>query len=110
MHFSICARARGQVRACGPRTLGVDSRLATPHHAWREAMEGQPDDQNQDLTVFVQNLLKEMQGRFQHMSDAIVNRIDDMGSRIDDLERSISELIREAGVEEGAAAPPPAQR
>ena len=66
------------------------------------AMEGQ-DDQNQDLTLFVQNLLKEMQGRFQTMSDSIINRIDDMGARIDDLEKSISELIQEAGVEGEAA-------
>eukprot|EP00437_Effrenium_voratum_P043459 CAMPEP_0181475506 /NCGR_PEP_ID=MMETSP1110-20121109/41221_1 /TAXON_ID=174948 /ORGANISM="Symbiodinium sp., Strain CCMP421" /LENGTH=75 /DNA_ID=CAMNT_0023600749 /DNA_START=57 /DNA_END=284 /DNA_ORIENTATION=+ len=66
-------------------------------------MEGQ-DDQNQDLTLFVQNLLKEMQGRFQTMSDSIVNRIDDMGARIDDLEKSISELIQEAGVEGDANA------
>ena len=77
-------------------------------------MEGQ-DDQNQDLTLFVQNLLKEMQGRFQTMSDSIINRIDDMGSRIDDLEKSISELIQEAGVEgdatasQAAQAPPPAR-
>eukprot|EP00445_Apocalathium_hangoei_P010702 CAMPEP_0203871382 /NCGR_PEP_ID=MMETSP0359-20131031/18711_1 /ASSEMBLY_ACC=CAM_ASM_000338 /TAXON_ID=268821 /ORGANISM="Scrippsiella Hangoei, Strain SHTV-5" /LENGTH=78 /DNA_ID=CAMNT_0050790055 /DNA_START=126 /DNA_END=362 /DNA_ORIENTATION=- len=65
-------------------------------------MESTPDDQHQDLTVFVQNLMKEMQGRFQNMSDSIVNRIDDMGARVDDLEKSISELIQEAGVEEAA--------
>uniref|UniRef100_A0A7S4VIA5 Heat shock factor binding protein 1 n=1 Tax=Alexandrium monilatum TaxID=311494 RepID=A0A7S4VIA5_9DINO len=67
------------------------------------AMEGGQADEQQDLTLFVQNLLKEMQGRFQTMSDSIINRIDDMGSRIDDLEKSISELIQEAGVEDGAA-------
>ena len=47
----------------------------------------------------MQDLLKEMQSRFQTMSDSVVNRIDDMGSRIDDLEKSISELIQEAGAE-----------
>lgn len=67
-----------------------------------KAVEGQ-DDQNQDLTLFVQNLLKEMQGRFQTMSDSIINRIDDMGARIDDLEKSISELIQEAGAEDAGA-------
>ena len=46
-----------------------------------------PDDQHTDLTLFVQNLLKEMQTRFQTMSDGIINRIDDMGTRIDELER-----------------------
>mmetsp|Transcript_124514 Transcript_124514/g.363567 ORF Transcript_124514/g.363567 Transcript_124514/m.363567 type:complete len:84 (+) Transcript_124514:71-322(+) len=63
-------------------------------------MEGGQGDEHQDLTLFVQNLLKEMQGRFQTMSDSIINRIDDMGSRIDDLEKSISDLIQEAGVED----------
>ena len=62
-------------------------------------MEGGQDGENQDLTLFVQNLLKEMQGRFTTMSDSIVNRIDDMGARIDDLEKSISELIQEAGAD-----------
>ena len=54
----------------------------------------------QDLTVFVQQVLKEMQGKFQSMSDNIVTRIDDMGSRIDDLEKNISELLAQAGVDE----------
>jgi len=58
------------------------------------------DEQHQDLTLFVQNLLKEMQGRFQQMSDGIVTRIDDMGSRIDDLEKSIQDLIAETGTED----------
>ena len=48
----------------------------------------------------MQNLLKEMQGRFQTMSDAVINRIDDMGERIDELDKSISELMSQAGVEE----------
>ena len=54
----------------------------------------------QDLTVFVQQVLKDMQGKFQNMSDNIVTRIDDMGSRIDDLERNIAELLAQAGVDE----------
>lgn len=59
----------------------------------------------QELTVFVQNLLQQMQTRFQEMSDAIINRIDEMGARIDDLEKSIGELMQQAGIEEtdGAA-------
>jgi len=59
----------------------------------------------QELTVFVQNLLQQMQGRFQEMSDAIINRIDEMGGRIDDLEKSIAELMQQAGIEEGEGAP-----
>jgi len=54
----------------------------------------------QDLTVFVQNLLQQMQGRFQSMSTAIIGRIDEMGTRIDGLEKSIAELMTQAGIEE----------
>ena len=38
--------------------------------------------------------------RFESMSEAIVDRIDDMGKRIDELEGSISELLVQAGVED----------
>mmetsp|Transcript_10000 Transcript_10000/g.25894 ORF Transcript_10000/g.25894 Transcript_10000/m.25894 type:complete len:88 (+) Transcript_10000:21-284(+) len=57
----------------------------------------------QELTVFVQNLLQQMQGRFATMSDQIISRIDEMGSRIDELESSIGELMAQAGVEEETA-------
>tara|TARA_B110001452_G_C15140794_1_gene397206 strand:+ start:182 stop:478 length:297 start_codon:yes stop_codon:yes gene_type:complete len=63
----------------------------------------------QDLTVFVQNLLQQMQGRFATMSDAIIGRIDDMGHRIDELENSIGELMAQAGIEEEPAAEPGAE-
>lgn len=54
----------------------------------------------QDLTSFVQQVLHDMQGKFQNMSDNIVTRIDDMGGRIDDLEKNIAELLSQAGVDE----------
>ncbi|KOO25500.1 heat shock factor binding protein 1 [Chrysochromulina tobinii] len=64
----------------------------------------------QDLTIFVQNLLQQMQGRFATMSDAIIGRIDEMGHRIDELENSIGELMAQAGIDEeptaDGAAPP----
>jgi len=56
----------------------------------------------QDLTIFVQSLLQQMQTRFSTMSNAIIGRIDEMGSRIDDLEKSIAELMTQAGIEEEA--------
>jgi len=62
---------------------------------------GDADPQStQDLTVFVQNLLQQMQTRFQTMSNAIIGRIDEMGTRIDELEKSIGELMTQAGIEE----------
>ena len=63
-------------------------------------MQGGEVQNTEDLTVFVQSLLEQMQSRFQQMSDAIIGRIDEMGNRIDDLENSISELMEQAGVED----------
>eukprot|EP00238_Polyblepharides_amylifera_P012461 CAMPEP_0196582368 /NCGR_PEP_ID=MMETSP1081-20130531/38680_1 /TAXON_ID=36882 /ORGANISM="Pyramimonas amylifera, Strain CCMP720" /LENGTH=78 /DNA_ID=CAMNT_0041902909 /DNA_START=126 /DNA_END=362 /DNA_ORIENTATION=- len=65
-----------------------------------KADENNPPQNTADLTAFVQNLLQQMQGRFQTMSDSIIGRIDEMGHRIDDLEKSIGELIQQAGVDE----------
>ncbi|OMJ92990.1 hypothetical protein SteCoe_4068 [Stentor coeruleus] len=64
------------------------------------ADEERPAQQAEDLTVFVQNLLNQMQTRFQQMSDAILGRIDEMGNRIDELEQSISELMEDAAIDE----------
>ncbi|DBA76806.1 hypothetical protein WJX79_001076 [Trebouxia sp. C0005] len=53
-----------------------------------------------DLSKFVQNLLQQMQGRFQTMSDSIISRVDEMGSKIDDLEKQIGELVQQSTVED----------
>ncbi|XP_004229188.1 heat shock factor-binding protein-like [Solanum lycopersicum] len=57
-----------------------------------------------DMTVFVQNLLQQMQTRFQTMSESIISKIDDMGNRIDELEQSINDLRIEMG-QEGSSSP-----
>jgi len=54
----------------------------------------------QDLSVLVQQVLKDMQGKFKTMSDGVIGRIDDMGGRIDDLEKNIAELLAQAGMDE----------
>ena len=64
------------------------------------ADDGDNPQSTEDLTVFVQNLLQQMQGRFATMSDAIIGRIDEMGDRIDELENSIGELMAQAGIED----------
>uniref|UniRef100_A0A1J3IHT8 Heat shock factor-binding protein 1 n=3 Tax=Noccaea caerulescens TaxID=107243 RepID=A0A1J3IHT8_NOCCA len=60
-----------------------------------------------DMTAFVQNLLQQMQTRFQTMSDSIITKIDDMGGRINELEQSINDLRAEMGVE---GTPPPSSK
>ncbi|XP_049412510.1 heat shock factor-binding protein-like [Solanum stenotomum] len=71
-------------------------------------MDGQDADNTKqstaDMTVFVQNLLQQMQTRFQTMSDSIISKIDDMGNRIDELEQSINDLRIEMG-QEGSSSP-----
>ncbi|KAM9301887.1 heat shock factor-binding protein 1-like [Gastrophryne carolinensis] len=57
----------------------------------------------QDLTEVVQNLLQQMQDKFQTMSDQIIGRNIlqyEMSVRIDDLEKNIADLMTQAGVEE----------
>ncbi|XP_051128120.1 heat shock factor-binding protein-like [Andrographis paniculata] len=58
-----------------------------------------------DMTAFVQNLLQQMQSRFQTMSESIICKIDEMGSRIDELEQSINDLRGEMGQEGGSPSP-----
>ena len=60
-----------------------------------------------DMTAFVQNLLQQMQSRFQTMSESIITKIDEMGSRIDELEHSINELRAEMGIEGSPSPVPP---
>lgn len=57
-----------------------------------------------ELTNLVQQMLTQMQTRFQSMSDTIIGRIDEMGNRIDELEKSISDLVTEAQTESDGAA------
>ncbi|KAG6498453.1 hypothetical protein ZIOFF_046367 [Zingiber officinale] len=69
--------------------------------------------------VKVQNLLVQMQNRFQAMSEGILlknilnfvplfdfNTLDEMGSKIDELEQSINDLKAEIGVEDAAKPKP----
>ncbi|CAD5328050.1 unnamed protein product [Arabidopsis thaliana] len=67
-----------------------------------------------DMTAFVQNLLQQMQTRFQTMSDSIITKnilISICGkkfsTRINELEQSINDLRAEMGVE---GTPPPASK
>ncbi|XP_052597424.1 heat shock factor-binding protein 1-like [Peromyscus californicus insignis] len=54
----------------------------------------------QDITLVVETLLRQMQGKFQIMLHQIIGRIDDMSSSIDHLEKNITDLMTQAGVED----------
>ncbi|GMY27728.1 Heat shock factor binding [Fagus crenata] len=72
-----------------------------------------PKQSTADMTVFVQNLLQQMQTRFQTMSESIITKnilfLFYMGSRIDELEQSINELRTEMGVEGSPSPSAPSQ-
>jgi len=69
-------------------------------------MDSEPSSQNPaDMTAFVQNLLGQMQTRFESMSQNIVSKIDEMGTKIDELEQSINDLKAEMGTEMPAKKP-----
>ncbi|KAB8110298.1 heat shock factor-binding protein isoform X1 [Oryza sativa Japonica Group] len=63
-------------------------------------MDSEPSSQNPaDMTAFVQNLLTQMQSRFESMSQNIVSKIDEMGTKIDELEQSVNDLKAEMGTD-----------
>lgn len=43
------------------------------------------DQSTKELNTFVQNMLKQMQERFEEMSTNIIGRVDEMGKRIDEI-------------------------
>lgn len=53
-----------------------------------------------ELTEFVDKLLKQMHEKFEDMSTSVNQRLDNLGGKIDDIEKSITELINEIGNEE----------
>jgi heat shock factor-binding protein 1 len=106
----VCVVTKSVLQRAPPCPLGSHGRAVTAYnptfvHALSpflrctQGLGG--DDETEDLTVFVQGLLQQMQTRFQQMSDTIIGRIDEMGTRIDDLEKSIADLMEQAGVEDG---------
>ncbi|KAG5051892.1 hypothetical protein JHK87_004090 [Glycine soja] len=71
-----------------------------------------PQDPKQspaDMTAFVQNLLQQMQNRFQTMSDSIVTKNILLFCRINELEQSINDLRAEMGVESSPSPAAPAK-
>ncbi|KAG8571454.1 hypothetical protein GDO81_011654 [Engystomops pustulosus] len=46
-----------------------------------------------------ESLLKNLQDRFQSMSDQLTQRMDEMGSNIEKLQKDVSDLMTQAGIE-----------
>lgn len=46
-----------------------------------------------------ESLLKNLQERFQSMSDQLTQRMDEMGSNIEELQKNVGDLMTQAGIE-----------
>lgn len=85
---------------CRPRALDEETGPQTTTDGRTMASTARKPGEDvtaEELSAFTKNLLEQMQGRFQTMSDAIITKIDDMQARIDELERSVNEIASEAG-------------
>ncbi|KHN46577.1 Heat shock factor-binding protein 1, partial [Glycine soja] len=80
------------------------------HHHLMDGHDPQdPKQSPADMTAFVQNLLQQMQNRFQTMSDSIVTKNILLFCRINELEQSINDLRAEMGVESSPSPAAPAK-
>ena len=52
-----------------------------------------------EMAETIENLLVQMQSKFEEMSNSILSRVDTMGDRIDDLEKNISKLLEDSNAE-----------
>ncbi|KAJ3219355.1 hypothetical protein HDU67_001574 [Dinochytrium kinnereticum] len=62
----------------------------------------------EELTAFVEQILKQMQTKFEELSSNVLGRMEEMGSRIGDLEKSVNELVSETSLDGEASGADPA--
>lgn len=77
-----------------------------------QPLEGDPNSENispQELTLYVEKLLEQINAKFDGVSGQILGKMDEMSSRIDDLEKSIGELVQNVE-EEPKQLPAPADK
>ncbi|XP_064393223.1 heat shock factor-binding protein 1-like [Halichondria panicea] len=77
----------------------MSSQEPQPDTNQTEGQEGQDPEQ---LTKFVEELLSNMQGKFQQMSEQIIGRLDEMGKRVEDLEKNIEDLMQQVDTKDDA--------
>ncbi|KAG0004651.1 Golgi transport complex subunit 4 [Modicella reniformis] len=87
----------------GPSESSTSGTSQSPHTSFQAQQQDQDSDPNgdpnvtpQELTVYVERLLQQINDKFDGVSTQIFGRMDDMSSRIEELERSIGELIQDA--------------
>ncbi|CAG8447110.1 14987_t:CDS:2 [Cetraspora pellucida] len=53
----------------------------------------------QELTAFVETMLRQLQTKFDDLSTQLVNKMEDMDSRIDVLQKSLETLMQQAATD-----------
>ncbi|CAJ1034815.1 Heat shock factor binding protein 1, putative [Leishmania lindenbergi] len=94
---SAASAARAASAASAP---SAPSAAAAPTAA-AAAGNSVPQGGTQEVTNYVQQLLQQMQARFEDLSKNIITRIDEVNGRVDELEQSIEGLMQQSGVEGG---------
>jgi heat shock factor-binding protein 1 len=54
----------------------------------------------QEIANFIQNLLRQMQDKFEDMTKNVGERVEKMSSKIDDIEKSINDLLKEVNTDQ----------
>ncbi|OAL69053.1 hypothetical protein A7D00_6810 [Trichophyton violaceum] len=72
-------------------TTNRDSYVASPNDDQQTSQQGVADENSaQHLVTAVDELLDQLQNRFENVSTEILGKLDDMSRRIDELENSIA--------------------
>ncbi|EGE08172.1 hypothetical protein TMEN_3222 [Trichophyton mentagrophytes] len=72
-------------------TTNRDSYVASPSDDQQTSQQGVADESSaQQLVTAVDELLDQLQNRFENVSTEILGKLDDMSRRIDELENSIA--------------------
>ncbi|KAF9082086.1 hypothetical protein BGX23_000119 [Mortierella sp. AD031] len=77
-----------------------------------QPLEGDLNNENvspQELTLYVEKLLEQINAKFDGVSGQIFSKMDEMSTRIEDLEKSIGELVQNAE-EDPKSVPTPADK
>ena len=69
------------------------------------AVNSSPDAKSKDVSVFIANILAQLEEDFSRSSDSIRQALNEMGDKVDNLEQSVYGLVVDAGLDEEDESP-----
>ena len=69
------------------------------------AVNSSPDAKSKDVSVFIANMLAQLEEDFSRSSDSIKQALNEMGDKVDNLEQSVYGLVVDAGLDEEDESP-----